>query len=161
MVDGPLDVLRPVVVPVGHPACQLRHRRRLPAGEHRVASGSVASHRGRGRFGDGPLLAGRLPRDQRLTKPCHGGDDRLVAVAGDRMGGERHARADGVDHGLDQHRHRRAPATVPVVVGRDPLTGCGREASPHRVTQPGGRHVEVGLVQAGVRGIGQVLGRTR
>jgi hypothetical protein len=77
------------------------------------------------------------------------------------MGGERHAGAARVDYDPHQYRHRGGRATVPVVVGRDPLAGCGREASPHRVTQPGARHVEVGLVQPGVRGVRQVLGHSR
>jgi hypothetical protein len=77
------------------------------------------------------------------------------------MRGERHARTDSVDHDLHQDRHRRAlPPAVPIVVSRDAFADRGCKASPHRVTQPGTGDVEIGLVQAGVRSIRQVLGRT-
>ena len=90
-----------------------------------------------------------------------GSDHHLVAVAGDRMGGERHSRRRRVDHHLHQYRHPGRAATMPLVVGGHPLGGGGGETPPHRIAQPFDRDIQVGLVEAGVGRVRQILGGAR
>jgi hypothetical protein len=46
-----------------------------------------------------------LAGDQRLAKATHGGDDNLVAIAGQRVGGEGDPGRVGRHHDLDKDRH--------------------------------------------------------
>ena len=64
-----------------------------------------------------------------------------------------------MDHHLNQYGHWRGPAAPLRVVGRDPLAACGGTTPPNRIDQIGGRHVQERLVQSGVGGVGQILGR--
>jgi len=111
--------------------------------------------------GDGPFLADRLTRHQPITQPGDCGDHGLIAVAGHRMGSERHPGRDRVDHLLHQDRHRGGTPAVPLLVGRDSIGASSGEAPPHSLRQLFEGNVQIGLVQAGVGRVGQVLGCAR
>jgi hypothetical protein len=105
---------------VGDVAGQVCHGLSLPRRQHLAADGHGARHSGIP-CGDGPLLADRFAGHQPITQAGHGGNDHLVAVAGDGMGGECHARRGRVHHRLHQDCHPDRAASVPLVVRRDSL----------------------------------------
>jgi hypothetical protein len=104
---------------------------------------------------DDPLVAGGLARDQRLAQAAHGGDDDLVAVAGQRVGGEGHPGRGGRHHDLDQHRHPRAGRVgcgclgVGLPVGGDARRGGRVEHPADGVGQLVEANVQDGFVLAG------------
>jgi len=126
-------------------------------GQYRAAARAGSGHRGDTVAGNCPFLAGGLAGHQGVAEAGDGGDDRGVAVAGDRMGGERNPGRQWVDHDLDQDGHRRTGPAPAVLVGGHPLGRGGGEAAPYRVGQAVHSDVEVRLVQAGVRGVRQIF----
>ena len=158
-IDGPFDVLCPTVA-FGDPAGEVGYRLRLPGGQHPKIFPDRPGQGGRVP-GDGPFLADRLTRHQPITQPGDGGNHDLIAIAGHRMGSERHPGRDRVDHHLHQDRHRGGTAAVPLLVGRDSIGASSGETPPHRLRQLFDGNVQIGLVQAGVGRVGQILGCAR
>ena len=160
MIDGPLDVLWPTVA-FRDAAGEVGYRLRLPGSQHRQISVTDRPGQGGCLRGDGPFLADRFTGHQRITQPGDGGDHRLIAVADHRMGSERHPCRDRVDHRLHQDRHRGGTAAVPLVIRPDALGASSSETPPHRLRQPFEGNVQISLIQARIRGVGQILGRAR
>ena len=77
------------------------------------------------------------------------------------MGSERHPGRNRVDHRLHQDRHRGGTAAVPLLIRPDSLGASSSETPPHRLRQPFEGNVQIGLVQARVGRVGQILGRAR
>jgi hypothetical protein len=115
---------------------------------------------------DDPLVAGGLAGHQPLAQAGHGGDDDLVAVAGERVGGEGDPGRGGWDHDLDQDRHLGpGPRAVGwgglgmgLAVDGDTGRGGRVDYPPHRVGQLVQADVQDGLVQAGKRRADKILG---
>jgi hypothetical protein len=119
-----------------------------PAGQRGDLAGLVGGDRLLGRPGapgvvvaDDPLVTDGLARDQPLAQATHGADDDLIAVAGQRVGGEGDPGRIGWDHDLDQHCHPGAgPGQVGcgclgmgVPVGGHPRRGRRAHHPPHRL----------------------------
>lgn len=146
--ERPLDVLRPPEMSLDSPS-QLGDRESL-IGIHGLFDHALAP---RGAASNRPLIADGFATDEPLSQTSHRGDHGVVPVAGERVGGERHSRSVGVDHRLHQHRH---------LSGRVPVRGDARRgrrssAGANRVGKPVALHVEVRLVQAGVRRVRKIL----
>ena len=174
VVDGPFDILRSAEEPL-HVSRQLGNAPGLLRG-HGAVAGPGAGHRAGVHR---PLLADRIAGHQRLTEPADGGHDRLVALPGQRVGGECDAGGDGRDHLLHQDRHAGGVsargisargASAGGVSARGPSRGVvvdhallrgGGEATPHRLAQARRLDVERGLVHSRVGRLRQVFGCRR
>lgn len=99
--ESPFDVLRSAVEELLDPTCEPGHGERLALVQHRDRRPPVAH---RVAVAHDPLLAGRLPAHELLTEAARRRDHSLLAGAGERVRGERHARRVGRDHGLQQDR---------------------------------------------------------
>jgi hypothetical protein len=155
--DGPLDVLG---------LAERRLDRRCERADARGVLGVDgplgAGHPASLAVPDPPLVRGGRTAHQPLAQAPNRAHQDLVAVAGDRVGGEGDPSRLGGDHGLDQDRHAGAgKVRVPEPPGGvrgDPLR-AGRRRAPH--DRLGDRveavDAEEGLVLPGEGRAGQVL----
>ena len=162
---GQLDHLGVVKARPG-PQC-LRHLDPAdPAGGRVEAVGErLLAHRARtqlhGDLVDGEPVGGDLALDHGRAEPVGGLDGDLGAVPGQRVEGEQHPGGLGRDHRLDDHAHGDLVVADPQPgpVGDRPV---GEQAGPAALDVGG--HVlgppdpQVGVLLAGERGLGGVLG---
>ena len=106
--------------------------------------------------GDGPFLADRLAGHQRIAQPGDGGDHDLVSrspVTGWAVNAT--PAATGSTITCTRTAIAAAPPPCRSGVRRDPLGASSGETPPHRVAPTVDRHIQKGLVQAGVRRVGR------
>ena len=115
-------------------------------------------------FGEHEAVGRHLARDQGLAHPEAGLDDQPVGPAGDRIGGEEHARRFSRDESLDDHGHVRAEVieSIPLAVVIGPLRpqrGPAFLDGLNTAREVG--HAQIGVVLPGKRMSGQILHRGR